>query len=83
MRLYTVYLYLETALHFSDGTSTHHQERIQLIYNIWYLSDRYCYHNSLNFRLVTHKARNFVSHSTFIEAHEGAVTSFLTLLHVQ
>jgi hypothetical protein len=27
---YTVYLYLETALHDSGGTSTHHQERIQL-----------------------------------------------------
>jgi hypothetical protein len=27
---YTVYLYLETALHVSVGTSTHHQERIQL-----------------------------------------------------
>jgi len=27
---YTVYLYLETALHVLDGTSTHHQERIQL-----------------------------------------------------
>jgi hypothetical protein len=27
---YTVYLYLETALHFSGGTSTHHQKRIQL-----------------------------------------------------
>jgi len=27
---YTVYLYLETALHVSAGTSTHHQERIQL-----------------------------------------------------
>ena len=27
---YTVYLYLETALHVSDGTTTHHQERIQL-----------------------------------------------------
>jgi hypothetical protein len=27
---YTVYLYLETALHISDGASTHHQERIQL-----------------------------------------------------
>jgi len=27
---YTVYLYLETALHFSGSTSTHHQERIQL-----------------------------------------------------
>jgi hypothetical protein len=27
---YTVYLYLETALHASGGTSTHHRERIQL-----------------------------------------------------
>jgi hypothetical protein len=27
---HTVYLYLETALHVSGGTSTHHQERIQL-----------------------------------------------------
>jgi hypothetical protein len=30
MPRYTVYLYLETALHVSGGTSTHHQERIQL-----------------------------------------------------
>jgi hypothetical protein len=30
MQPYTVYLYLETALHVSSGTSTHHQERIQL-----------------------------------------------------
>ena len=30
MLRYTVYLYLETALHVSGGTSTHHQERIQL-----------------------------------------------------
>jgi hypothetical protein len=30
MQRYTVYLYLETALHVSDGTSTHHQEGIQL-----------------------------------------------------
>jgi hypothetical protein len=30
MQHYTVYLYLETALHISGGTSTHHQERIQL-----------------------------------------------------
>jgi hypothetical protein len=28
--LWVVYLYLETALHVSGGTSTHHQERIQL-----------------------------------------------------
>jgi hypothetical protein len=27
---YTVYLYLETALHVSGGNSTHRQERIQL-----------------------------------------------------
>jgi hypothetical protein len=27
---YTVYLYLETALHVSGGTSAHRQERIQL-----------------------------------------------------
>jgi len=27
---YTVYLYLETAPHVSGGTSTHHQERIQM-----------------------------------------------------
>jgi hypothetical protein len=30
MQRHTVYLYLETALHFSGGTATHHQERIQL-----------------------------------------------------
>jgi hypothetical protein len=30
MQRYTVYLYLETALHVSVGTCTHHQERIQL-----------------------------------------------------
>jgi len=30
MQSYTVYLYLETALHVSGGTSTHHQERIQV-----------------------------------------------------
>jgi hypothetical protein len=29
MQRYTVYLYLETALHVSSGTFTHHQERIQ------------------------------------------------------
>jgi hypothetical protein len=29
MQRYTVYLYLATDLHFSGGTSTHHQERIQ------------------------------------------------------
>jgi len=30
MQLYTVYLNLETALHISGGTNTHHQERKQL-----------------------------------------------------
>jgi hypothetical protein len=30
MQRYTVYLYLETALQVSGGTSTHHQERTQL-----------------------------------------------------
>jgi hypothetical protein len=29
MQHYTVYLYLETALHVLGGTSTHHQEPIQ------------------------------------------------------
>jgi hypothetical protein len=30
MQRYTIYLYLETALHVSGGTSSHHQERIKL-----------------------------------------------------
>jgi len=30
MQRYTVHLCLETAIHFSGGISTHHQERIQL-----------------------------------------------------
>jgi hypothetical protein len=30
MKRYTVYLYLETTLHVSGCTSTHHQERKQL-----------------------------------------------------
>jgi hypothetical protein len=30
MQRHTVYLYLETALRVTGGTSTHHQERIQL-----------------------------------------------------
>jgi hypothetical protein len=30
MQRYTVYLYLETALHISGGATTHHQERKQL-----------------------------------------------------
>jgi hypothetical protein len=43
MQRYTVYLYLETALHVSGGTSTHHYEHTNCIYSIWYLSHRYCY----------------------------------------
>jgi hypothetical protein len=30
MQRFTVYLYLETALHVPGGISTHHQKRIQL-----------------------------------------------------
>ena len=30
MQRYTVHLYPETTLHVSGGTSTHHQERMQL-----------------------------------------------------
>ena len=30
MQRYSIYLYLETSLHVSGGTSTHNQERIQL-----------------------------------------------------
>jgi len=30
MQRYTVYLYLKTGLHVSGGTTTHHQERLQL-----------------------------------------------------
>ena len=30
MQRYTLYLYLETAIHVSGSTSTHHQERIRL-----------------------------------------------------
>jgi hypothetical protein len=30
LQRYTVYLYPETAVHVSGGTSTHHQERMQL-----------------------------------------------------
>jgi hypothetical protein len=43
MQRYTVYLYLETALHVSGGTCTHHQGAYTCIYSIWYLSHRYCY----------------------------------------
>jgi hypothetical protein len=43
MQLYTVYLYLETVLHVSGGISTIIRSAYNCIYNIWYLSHRYCY----------------------------------------
>jgi hypothetical protein len=45
MQRHTVYLYLETALHVSGGTSTHHQERIQL-----YLQHPFCHTVTANCR---------------------------------
>jgi hypothetical protein len=42
MQRYTVYLYLETALHVSGGTSII-RSAYNCIYSIWYLSHRYCY----------------------------------------
>jgi hypothetical protein len=43
MQRYTVYLYLEFALHVSSGTSTHHQERIQLYLQHLVFVTPYCY----------------------------------------
>jgi hypothetical protein len=43
MQRYTVYLYLETALHVSGGTSTIIRSAYNCIDSIWYLSHRYCY----------------------------------------
>ena len=43
MQRYTVYLYLEIALHVSGGISTHHQEHTQLYQQYLVLSNRYCY----------------------------------------
>ena len=40
---YTVYLYLETALHVSGGTSTQHQERIQLYLQHLVFVTPYCW----------------------------------------
>jgi hypothetical protein len=53
---YTVCLYLETALHVSCGTSTHHQERIQL-----YLQQLVCWY-------ATHSTLNTSSNSSTIAA---------------
>jgi hypothetical protein len=38
MQRYTVYLHLETALHVSGGTSTHHQEHIQLYLHLVFVT---------------------------------------------
>jgi len=38
MQRYTVYLYLETALHVLGGTSTHHQEHIQLYLHLVFVT---------------------------------------------
>jgi hypothetical protein len=43
MEIYTVYLYLETALHVSGGTLHIIRSAYNCIYSIWYLSHRYCY----------------------------------------
>ena len=43
MQCYTVYLYLETALHVLGDTITHHQESKQLYLGHLVLSHRYCY----------------------------------------
>jgi hypothetical protein len=43
LQRHTVYLYLENALHVSGGTSTYHQERIQLYLQHLLFAHRYCY----------------------------------------
>jgi hypothetical protein len=43
MQRYTVYLYLETVLHVSGGTSTHHQERKQPYLQHMVFVTLYCY----------------------------------------
>jgi len=43
MQRYTVYLYLETALHVSGGTSPSIRSASNCIYSIWCLSHRSCY----------------------------------------
>jgi hypothetical protein len=48
MQRYTVYLYQETTLHVSGGTSTHHQERIQLYLGLSVLWVAYATHSTLN-----------------------------------
>jgi hypothetical protein len=43
MQRYTVYLYLETALHVSVVLPPIIRSAYNCIYSIWYLSHRYCY----------------------------------------
>jgi hypothetical protein len=38
MQRFTVYFYLETATHVSGGTSTHHQEGIQLYVHLVFVT---------------------------------------------
>jgi len=53
MQRYTVYLYLETALHVSGGTTTHRQERKQvstasgICFDIKTKTDQYTIHSTL------------------------------------
>ena len=63
MQLYTVYLYLESALHVSGGTSTHHQERIQL-----YLQDLVFVTPLLLPATIVEKLELFSSNSSMIAA---------------
>jgi hypothetical protein len=47
MQRYTLYLCMETALHVSGGTSTHHQERIQLYLQKLVFVTPYATHSTL------------------------------------
>jgi hypothetical protein len=55
MQRYTVYLYLESALHVSGGTSTHHQERIQLyLQHLLFVTPLLAYatHSTLKYQMM-------------------------------
>jgi hypothetical protein len=43
LQRYTIYLYLETALHVSGGIPPISRTAYNCIYSSWYLSHRYCY----------------------------------------
>jgi hypothetical protein len=76
---YTIYLYLETALHVSGGTSTHHQERIQLFPDInklcnvassWiydYIRIRLGVHSILHISRIGVKQQRFTRNTTVKE----------------